>query len=77
MFARRRDASKVVLAYLVHFLRSEGVKMIDCQQQTAHLATLGAKPISRLSFLAEIRSAVEQAPIAVWRPRSLRDGFLV
>ena len=77
MFARRRDASKIVLTYLVHFLRLEGVKMIDCQQQTAHLATLGAKPIPRGTFLAEIRSAIEQAPIAVWQPRLLRDGFLV
>jgi leucyl/phenylalanyl-tRNA--protein transferase len=77
MFASRRDASKTVLAYLVHFLRAEGVKMIDCQQQTAHLETLGAKPIPRSAFLAEIRSAVEQAPIAVWQPRLLRDGFLV
>jgi leucyl/phenylalanyl-tRNA--protein transferase len=77
MFARRRDASKIVLTYLVHFLRLEGVKMIDCQQQTAHLATLGAKPIPRRTFLAEIRSAIEQAPIAVWQPRLLCDGFLV
>ena len=77
MFARRRDASKIVLAYLVHFLSAEGVKMIDCQQQTDHLETLGAKPIPRRTFLAEIRSAVEQAPIAVWQPRLLRDGFLV
>jgi leucyl/phenylalanyl-tRNA--protein transferase len=77
MFARRRDASKIVLAYLVHFLSAEGVKMIDCQQQTDHLETLGAKPIPRRTFLAEIRSAVEQAPIAVWQPRLLSDGFLV
>lgn len=77
MFARERDASKIALAYLVHFLRSEGVAMIDCQQETSHLAALGATPIPRRTFLAQMRSAIEQAPIAVWQPHSLRNGFLV
>jgi len=77
MFARVRDASKIALAYLVHFLRSEGVQLIDCQQETTHLAALGAKPMPRRTFLAHMRPAIEQAPIAVWRPMSLRDGFLV
>jgi len=77
MFARERDASKIALAYLVHFLRSEGVAMIDCQQETSHLAALGAKPMPRRTFLAQMRSAIEQAPIAVWQPHSLRNGFLV
>ena len=47
MFARVTDASKIALAYLVAFLRSHGVRMIDCQQETGHLASLGAAPIPR------------------------------
>jgi leucyl/phenylalanyl-tRNA--protein transferase len=77
MFALLPDASKIALAYLVHFLRSEGVALIDCQQQTSHLATLGAKPVTRREFLAEVRKAVTQEPILTWRPYPLRDGFLV
>src|SRR5690606_26104879 len=50
MFTRIRDGSKVALAYLVAFLKRHGVKMIDCQQQTSHLASLGAVPISRQRF---------------------------
>jgi len=77
MFALLPDASKIALAYLVHFLRAEGVTLIDCQQETSHLATLGARPIPRSVFLTEMRNAIALAPIPVWRPRSLRDGFLV
>jgi leucyl/phenylalanyl-tRNA--protein transferase len=51
MFARVSDASKVALAYLVAFLRSHGVRMIDCQQETGHLASLGAAPIPRKAIL--------------------------
>lgn len=67
MFARERDASKIALAYLVRFLRAQGVEMIDCQQDTAHLASLGAVPIPRADFIAQLRRAIEQPAIAEWR----------
>jgi leucyl/phenylalanyl-tRNA---protein transferase len=68
MFARVSDASKIALAYLVAFLKTHGVKMIDCQQQTAHLSTLGAFPIARAEFLAHVRQAVAQPQIKDWTP---------
>ncbi len=68
MFARVTDGSKIALAYLVQFLKSHGVAMIDCQQETAHLASLGAAPISRARFLSHLRDAIAQAPITDWRP---------
>lgn len=71
MFARRPDASKIALAYLVHFLRMNGVKMIDCQQETTHLASLGAGPVPRSEFLAHLRQAVAQPPIEKWQPVDL------
>jgi leucyl/phenylalanyl-tRNA--protein transferase len=40
--------------------------MIDCQQNTAHLASLGGAEIPRNRFLAELRVAVDQAPVH-WR----------
>jgi len=66
MFARVTDASKVALAYLVAFLRSQGVVMLDCQQETGHLASLGAMPIPRRQFLEHLRSAIDEAPIERW-----------
>lgn len=71
MFARVTDASKVALAYLVHFLRQHGVELIDCQQETGHLASLGAVPIPRREFIAHLQRATQQPPIEVWRPVDL------
>lgn len=68
MFARVTDASKIALAHLVAFLKHHGVVMIDCQQQTSHLASLGAAPISREAFGAHLRVATAQPPIIDWRP---------
>lgn len=71
MFARVADASKVALAYLVHFLKSNGVGMIDCQQETSHLASLGAAPISRSEFIARLQDAIRQPQIETWKPINL------
>lgn len=68
MFARVTDGSKIALAYLVYFLRRHGVAMIDCQQETAHLASLGAAPITRARFLAHLRNSIESPQISVWEP---------
>lgn len=67
MFARVSDASKIALAYLVAFLRQNGVKMVDCQQETGHLASLGAAPIPRKRFLEHLRAAIAEAPIDAWQ----------
>lgn len=58
MFANRTDASKIALAGLVAFARSQGLTWIDCQQNTKHLASLGAKEIPRSTFI----QWVEQTP---------------
>jgi leucyl/phenylalanyl-tRNA--protein transferase len=71
MFARVADASKIALAYLVHFLKSHGVKLIDCQQETSHLASLGATPIPRKQFIAHLRQAIREPRIECWEPLKL------
>jgi leucyl/phenylalanyl-tRNA--protein transferase len=71
MFARVSDASKVALAYLVHFLKNHGVKLIDCQQETSHLASLGAAPIPRKQFIAHLRQAIREPQIEHWEPANL------
>jgi leucyl/phenylalanyl-tRNA--protein transferase len=71
MFARVTDASKVALAYLVCFLKSKGVLLIDCQQETSHLASLGAIPIPRDKFISHVRKATLQPQISEWEPEKL------
>lgn len=71
MFTRVSDGSKVALAYLVHFLKENGVALIDCQQETAHLASLGATPMPRPEFLAHLSTAIDAPPITCWQPLPL------
>ncbi|MGH6610188.1 MAG: leucyl/phenylalanyl-tRNA--protein transferase [Burkholderiaceae bacterium] len=63
MFARATDASKIALATLVQLLRNEQVPVIDCQQNTRHLASLGAREISRKQFVAHLNVSVRARPI--------------
>jgi leucyl/phenylalanyl-tRNA--protein transferase len=63
MFARRSDASKIALLYGVRQLRRWGFPLIDCQMATSHLASLGARTISRAEFLMVVRRAVKEPPV--------------
>jgi leucyl/phenylalanyl-tRNA--protein transferase len=63
MFSVEPDASKIALAALVQILRHEQVPMLDCQQDTPHLASLGARCISRSEFCAHVAAAVCKPPI--------------
>ncbi len=63
MFSLAPDASKVALAALVSLLRLEEVPMLDCQQQTSHLASLGARAISRARFCSHVAAAVRRVPL--------------
>lgn len=51
MFANQPNASKFGFITLVRWLEAKGFWLIDCQQQTAHLKSLGAKAIPRHEFL--------------------------
>lgn len=55
MFAHQTDASKIALAALVAFSRAHQISWIDCQQNTKHLASLGAREMPRSEFLQIIR----------------------
>lgn len=67
MFSRITDGSKMALTKLLQFLKSRQVHMIDCQQETRHLASLGAAPISRKEFIKWIGNAVQQPAITDWK----------
>ncbi|WP_025599761.1 leucyl/phenylalanyl-tRNA--protein transferase [Burkholderia sp. WSM2230] len=66
MFANATDASKMALAALVGHLRRHEIEMIDCQQNTSHLASLGGREIARKAFIAHVRASVD-APRIPWR----------
>jgi len=66
MFARRTDASKIALAALICLCRQHGIAWIDCQQNTRHLASLGAFEVSREAFEAHLASTVRQKAPADW-----------
>lgn len=66
MFARVPDASKIALAALVAWSRQAGVEMIDCQQNTRHLASLGAREIARSEFVQQVSRESRRAP-AAWQ----------
>ncbi|MEL6347138.1 MAG: leucyl/phenylalanyl-tRNA--protein transferase, partial [Myxococcota bacterium] len=58
MFHRRRDASKIALSHLCRLLEAWDFDMVDCQQETAHLASLGAAPIRRTAFNARLQRSL-------------------
>lgn len=62
MFTRTPDASKIALAALVAFCRRHDMPMIDCQQNTAHLASFGAREIPRPSFTLKVDELVKCPP---------------
>jgi leucyl/phenylalanyl-tRNA--protein transferase len=66
MFTRVSDGSKLALAALVAFCRHHGLQRIDCQQNTRHLASLGAAEMPRADFVAHVAQYSRMAGPA-WR----------
>lgn len=62
MFSRQTDASKIAFAALVCFCRAQQIGLIDCQQNTGHLASLGAREISRDQFQKHVKANAVLTP---------------
>lgn len=60
MFMKVSNASKFGFIALVRKLKELGYWIIDCQQNTRHLASLGGRSISRLDFLEYIERNKQQ-----------------
>ncbi|GAB2705497.1 leucyl/phenylalanyl-tRNA--protein transferase [Aliiglaciecola aliphaticivorans] len=71
MFSRQANASKVGFHYLVELLKANDVRLIDCQMQNPHLASLGCEEIPRKTFLELLASEVEKKPAKFWAPQVL------
>jgi leucyl/phenylalanyl-tRNA---protein transferase len=68
MFTRATDASKVALVALVRQLDLWGFGLVDCQMNTAHLASFGAREIPRADFTRRLRELIHCPPVpAPWR----------
>lgn len=74
MFHTETNASKLALFCLVSLLKPFKHSFIDCQMQTDHLASLGAKMVPRSVFLRDLAKG-QQTPLAehFWKPRTLFD----
>lgn len=67
MFSRKTDASKIALAHLCAQLRHWQFGMIDCQMNTPHLTSLGAREIPRSEFKQRLTELIHCAPVpAPW-----------
>ncbi len=51
MFSKVSNASKAAFIFLAQKLQSENYKLLDCQNHNDHLASLGAREISRDVFM--------------------------
>jgi len=68
MFTRVTDASKVALASLVRQLELWDFGLVDCQMNTPHLASFGAREIPRAEFTRRLRELIHYPPVpAPWR----------
>jgi len=63
MFSLEPNGSKLALAGLMAYCKAHRVKWVDCQQKTSHLASLGAREISRRDFLASLAQAKTLSPM--------------
>ena len=75
MFARETDASKVAFVAVVEKLKADGFKLIDCQQETRHLASFGARPIPRKQFTQRLQELItlnsDNSPTSYWKTTDL------
>lgn len=66
MFTRQTNASKIALAALVAFCRAHAMPLIDCQQDTAHLASLGGELMPRTVFCRHVAELLPH-PAPPWK----------
>ncbi len=58
MFSKVSNASKVAFYHLCKQAKNNGIKLIDCQVYNDHLATLGAKQISREEYFRILKGNI-------------------
>ena len=64
MFSHHSNASKVAFVHLTLALKEQGYTLIDCQVASQHLASFGARDISREEFLHQLQQNSREINIA-------------
>ncbi|MCW3123348.1 MAG: leucyl/phenylalanyl-tRNA--protein transferase, partial [Flavipsychrobacter sp.] len=59
MFSKQSNASKFAFISWVEVLKSQGVRLIDCQVHTPHLESLGAEMIPREDFIKLLNDCID------------------
>lgn len=68
MFSTETNASKFGFISLVQLLKEKGFQLIDCQQKTKYLESLGAAPITRAKFLNTLELNIKSLePSVRWK----------
>ncbi len=62
MFSLESNASKVLMVHLAHQLQEWGYRIMDCQVESHHLLTMGARTIPRSEFLSIIEEYADRKP---------------
>ncbi len=60
MFSKQNNASKAALIFWAEHCVQTGIELIDCQQSTAHLKSMGAIDISRKRFLELLKILIKE-----------------
>lgn len=63
MFSSQTDSSKIALVFLMHYLAKQGVYLIDCQQDTPHLTSMGGHCITRKAFSTHLQKVCSLTPV--------------
>jgi leucyl/phenylalanyl-tRNA--protein transferase len=66
MFSFKTDASKIAVAHLAAQLEKWNFGMIDCQMNTPHLTSLGAREIPRKDFITRLQDLINYSPVTDW-----------
>ncbi|SFV59528.1 Leucyl/phenylalanyl-tRNA--protein transferase [hydrothermal vent metagenome] len=76
MFSKKSDASKAAYYILIQHLKKWRYSFVDCQVPTPHLASLGAKEISREEFLKRLYKVRFEKPSHHWSiDKSITDKY--
>ena len=68
MFSRETDTSKIALVALVSILCQAQFHMIDCQVESDHMNSMGARNVSRLDFEQRLAQTIDVEPDgAIWQ----------
>lgn len=63
MFSLETNASKTILVHLCGQLRDSGYQLMDCQVESPHLLSMGARTIPRATFLSILKSNIDRPPL--------------